>query len=347
MFDNFLILIILAVAMYVSYWGVGRMSIWATNRGILDIPGERSSHMVATPIGGGAIIVLVTTVGYAITRLLMPNWNIPSIQYYLIASMVIALIGWLDDLYAVPAIWRFSVQSAMAIVIMLAVGVYDNIGVPGHEPVNLGWLGYPLTFLWIVGLVNAYNFMDGIDGNAGGIGAVAGIVWAMISLYFSQPSLLILSLLIAASCLGFLGHNWQPASIFMGDSGSTFLGFTFAVLPLLMLNVSDDINIPVAATLVAAPWIWDATYTFLRRLWRREPAFTAHRTYLYQRLASSGYPHRVGAILYIFLSLLTGLSALFYLVATEGWSFFWLALTLLLLIVQLVIVLVSELRQKI
>ena len=109
MFDNFLILIILAVAMYVSYWGVGRMSIWATNRGILDIPGERSSHMVATPIGGGAIIVLVTTVGYAITRLLMPNWNIPSIQYYLIASMVIALIGWLDDLYAVPAIWRFSV----------------------------------------------------------------------------------------------------------------------------------------------------------------------------------------------------------------------------------------------
>ena len=196
MFDNFLILIILAVAMYVSYWGVGRMSIWATNRGILDVPGERSSHMVATPIGGGAIIVLVTTVGYAITRLLMPNWNIPSIQYYLIASMVIALIGWLDDLYAVPAIWRFSVQSAMAIVIMLAVGVYDNIGVPGHEPVNLGWLGYPLTFLWIVGLVNAYNFMDGIDGNAGGIGAVAGIVWAMISLYFSQPSLLILSLLI-------------------------------------------------------------------------------------------------------------------------------------------------------
>ena len=347
MFHNFLIAIILALAMFVSYWGVGRMCIWATNHGILDIPGERSSHMVATPIGGGAIIVLVTIVGFSITGLLMPHWVMPNIQYYLIASVVIALIGWLDDLYSLAAIWRFGVQSSMALVVMLSVGVYDNIGIPGGEYISLGWIGYPLTFLWIVGLVNAYNFMDGIDGNAGGIGAVAGIVWAMISLYFSQPSLLILSLLIAASCLGFLGHNWQPASIFMGDSGSTFLGFTFAVLPLLMLNVSDDINIPVAATLVAAPWIWDATYTFLRRLWRREPAFTAHRTYLYQRLASSGYPHRVGAILYIFLSLLTGLSALFYLVATEGWSFFWLALTLLLLIVQLVIVLVSELRQKI
>ncbi|MDP6583120.1 MAG: adenylate/guanylate cyclase domain-containing protein, partial [Anaerolineales bacterium] len=226
------------------------------------------------------------------------------------------------------SIWRFGVQSVMALVIMLGVGVYDNISIPGGDYISLGWLGYPLTFLWIVGLVNAYNFMDGIDGNAGGIGAVAGIVWAMISLYLNQPYLLILSLLISVSCAGFLGHNWQPASIFMGDSGSTFLGFTFAVLPLLMLKVSGDMNIPVAATLVVAPWIWDATYTFLRRLWRREPAFTAHRTYLYQRLATSGYPHRSGALLYIALSLLTGLGAFLYIVVSGRWS-----LVLLLLVV--------------
>jgi len=346
MFHNFLIAIILALAMYVSYWGVGRMCIWATNRGIMDIPSERSSHMVATPIGGGAIIVLVTIVGFSIAGLLMPHWVIPGIQYYLIASVVIALIGWLDDLYAVAATWRFGVQSVMALVIILAVGVYDNISIPGGDYISLGWLGYPLTFLWIVGLVNAYNFMDGIDGNAGGIGAVAGIVWAMIALYLNQPYLLILSLLISVSCVGFLGHNWQPASIFMGDSGSTFLGFTFAVLPLLMLKVSGDMNIPVAATLVVAPWIWDATYTFLRRLWRREPAFTAHRTYLYQRLATSGYTHRLGALLYIALSLLTGLGALFYIVVSGRWSIVFLLLVLFVLIGQLVIVFVSEYRQK-
>ena len=111
MFHNFLIAIILALAMFVSYWGVGRMCIWATNHGILDIPGERSSHMVATPIGGGAIIVLVTIVGFSITGLLIPHWVMPNIQYYLIASVVIALIGWLDDLYSLAAIWRFGVQS--------------------------------------------------------------------------------------------------------------------------------------------------------------------------------------------------------------------------------------------
>ena len=345
MFHNFLIAIILALAMFVSYWGVGRMCIWATNHGILDIPGERSSHMVATPIGGGAIIVLVTIVGFSITGLLIPHWVMPNIQYYLIASVVIALIGWLDDLYSLAAIWRFGVQSSMALVVMLSVGVYDNIGIPGGEYISLGWIGYPLTFLWIVGLVNAYNFMDGIDGNAGGIGAVAGIIWAIIAFYFNQPYLLTLSLLISVSCTGFLGHNWQPAKIFMGDSGSTFLGFTFAVLPLLMLKVTGNMNIPVAATLVVAPWIWDATYTFLRRLWRREPAFTAHRTYLYQRLSSSGYPHRVGALLYIVLSILTGFCAFLYLVVTQWWGLFLLVLVLFLLITQLMIVLVSEFRQ--
>ena len=186
MFHNFLIAIILALAMYVSYWGVGRMCIWATNRGIMDIPSERSSHMVATPIGGGAIIVLVTIVGFSIAGLLMPHWVIPGIQYYLIASVVIALIGWLDDLYAVAAIWRFGVQSVMALVIILAVGVYDNISIPGGDYISLGWLGYPLTFLWIVGLVNAYNFMDGIDGNAGVIVYVFVSVLSMIFLYLNQ-----------------------------------------------------------------------------------------------------------------------------------------------------------------
>ena len=114
----------------------------------------------------------------------------------------------------------------------------------------------------------------------------------------------------------------------MGDSGSTFLGFTFAVLPLLMLKVTGNMNIPVAATLVVAPCIWDATYTFLRRLWRREPAFTAHRTYLYQRLSSSGYPHRVGALLYIVLSILTGFCAFLYVVVTQWWGLFLLVLVL-------------------
>ena len=155
-----------------------------------------------------------------------------------------------------------------------------------------------------------------------------------------------LSMLISVSCIGFLFYNWQPASIFMGDSGSTFSGFTFAVLPLLMSKISGEVSIPIVAVLVIAPCIWDATYTFLRRLWLREPAFTAHRTYLYQRLASSGYPHRLGATIYIVLSLLTGSCGLLYLVVSGIWKLLILVFVSLLLVAQLVIVRISEYRQK-
>lgn len=346
MSDNFLAGIILSIALLASYWGVGRISLWATRHEILDIPGERSSHVVATPIGGGAIIVLVTVIGMMVAGILMPHWVIPGITPYIFGSIVIALIGWMDDLHSVAAIWRFGVQAIVTLVIMSWVGVYSGIGIPGSEYISLGWLAYPLTFLWIVGLVNAYNFMDGIDGNAGGIGVAAGITWALIAFYLNEPYLVMLSMLISVSCIGFLGHNWQPASIFMGDSGSTFLGFTFAVLPLLMSKVSSEVSIPVVAVLVLAPCIWDATYTFLRRLWRREPAFTAHRTYLYQRLASSGYPHRLSASIYIVLSLLTGFCGLLYLVVSGMWKLLFLVLVSLLLVAQLVIVRTSEYRQK-
>ena len=95
---------------------------------------------------------------------------------------------------------------------------------------SLGRLGLIITFLWIVGLTNAYNFMDGIDGIAGGQAVVAGLGWAGLGYLTDQPLIGLLGLLLAASSLGFLGHNWPPARIFMGDVGSAFLGFTFAVL---------------------------------------------------------------------------------------------------------------------
>lgn len=346
MSENLLAGIILSIALFASYWGVGKIILWATKNEILDIPGERSSHVVATPIGGGAIIVLVTLVGMMVVSMLMPHWVIPGITSYIIGSILIAVIGWMDDLYSIAAIWRFGVQAIVAIAIMSWVGVYSGIAIPGSDYISLGWLAYPLTFIWIVGLINAYNFMDGIDGNAGGIGVVTGIIWALIASYLNKPYLVMLSMLISVSCIGFLFYNWQPASIFMGDSGSTFLGFTFAVLPLLMSKISSEVSIPVVAVLVLAPCIWDATYTFLRRLWLREPAFTAHRTYLYQRLASSGYPHRLGASIYIVLSLLTGLCGLLYLVVSGMWKLLILVFVSLLLVAQLVIVRISEYRQK-
>lgn len=333
-----LLAILTVSALLGSYFGVGRLAHWAAERGPLAIPGERSSHQVATPTGGGACIVVVTLAGVACIWLLRPDWSVPGLAIYLIAAALVAILGWLDDLHALSAIMRFAVQAAAALSVMLLVGAFERMEFFGFGEINLGWLGYPLTFLWIVGLLNAYNFMDGIDGNAGGIGAVAGAMWALVAWHLHEPLLAVLGVLLSAACLGFLGHNWQPARIFMGDVGSTFLGFTFAVLPILALQRSADARLPVVGALLVAPCIWDAAYTFLGRLLRGEPAFQAHRKYLYQRLASSGYPHWAGAGFYLLLTLATALCGWLYLTAGGRWGWNLLVLLVFIFVTQVAVV---------
>lgn len=315
---------------------------WAHARDLLAIPDERSSHLVATPTGGGLVIAFITMAGVTSVMLLHQAWIMPGLVAYLVAVLLIASVGWLDDLYTLPATLRFGVQAAAAVAIMLSVDVIQYIVLPGDILLSLGWFGYPLTFLWIVGLTNAYNFMDGIDGNAGGIGAVAGWMWTLVALQIGEPILAFLGGFLSVSCLGFLKHNWQPARIFMGDVGSTFLGFTFSVLPLLALQSSGDERFPLVGALIVAPCIWDAAYTFIGRIVRQEPVFEAHRTYLYQRLATLGYPHWAGACFYTALTLALGMCGLLYLSDSEilGWEIIGVASTLLVL--QVAVVQISE-----
>jgi UDP-N-acetylmuramyl pentapeptide phosphotransferase/UDP-N-acetylglucosamine-1-phosphate transferase len=339
-----LLVVITVAALLVSFLGVGKMRGWAAERGLLAVPEERSSHRVATPTGSGAVIAVVTITGVVCVWLLRPDWSLPGLLVFLVAASLVAVVGWLDDMHTLPAGLRFGVQAVAALAIILRVGAFERIALFGFGNFPLGWFGYPLTFLWVVGLINAFNFMDGIDGNAGGIGAAAGAMWALVAWRLGQPLLAVLGLLLHAACLGFLGHNWQPARIFMGDVGSTFLGLTFAAMPLLALQRSGDVRLSVVGALLLAPCIWDAAYTFIVRIFRGEPPFQAHRTYLYQRLAGSGYPHRVVAGLYVLLTLATGLCGLLYLEADTRWGNALLALVVLLLVVQVVAVHLVERR---
>src|SRR6185436_11775719 len=131
------------------------------------------------------------------------------------------------------------------------------------------FLGFTITFFWIVGLTNAYNFMDGIDGIAGGQALVAGIGWTAIGWLDGQSHIVVFGLLLAATNLGFLFHNWSPARIFMGDVGSAFLGYSFAVLPLMLSSQSTGrtgFKLALAAILPVWPFVFDSTFTILRRL---------------------------------------------------------------------------------
>jgi UDP-N-acetylmuramyl pentapeptide phosphotransferase/UDP-N-acetylglucosamine-1-phosphate transferase len=283
-----------------SYGGVTALRLWAERRQILDVPNERSSHSRPTPRGGGLVIVILSTLGLAVAWLLSPIWHPAALLAYLAAAWLIAGVSWLDDLRSLPNRVRFAAHSLGAILAILAFGAWRVVSIPLIGPLDLGVLGLFITFIWIAGLTNAYNFMDGIDGIAGGQAVVAGLGWAFLGWRDNQPLVAALGLLLAATSLGFLGHNWPPARIFMGDVGSAFLGYTFAVLP--VIAAQHNPRLAVAGVLLVWPFVFDAAFTFLRRLRHHENVFAAHRSHLYQRLVIAGHSHRTVTRLYIGLA---------------------------------------------
>lgn len=270
---------------------------------LLDIPNERSSHFYPVPRGGGLAIVVVTLTGtwiaFPFVHSVLSVWQL---LVFTIGALLIAGVSWLDDLRSLSTRVRFMVHLAGAVLAILTFGAWKEIVIPGMGSSSLGWLGWPLTLLWIVGLTNAYNFMDGIDGIAGGQAVVAGLGWAIIGIIGSNPLLCIVGILLAFSSLGFLGHNWPPARIFMGDVGSAFLGYSFAVLP--VIAASADPRFVITGVLLVWPFVFDTVFTFSRRLVKRENVFAAHRSHLYQRFVISGLTHQTVALLYVALALI-------------------------------------------
>ena len=285
-----------------SYLGVYWVRRYAQARNVLDHPNQRSSHTVPTPRGGGLIIVvLVLLTGLWASS--QTGWNRSLI--FLLGGAVIAWLGWRDDLYSLSPRLRFGVQSMVAMLSIFGLGYFKIVTIPMLGDLPLGVIGIAITFLWIIGLTNAYNFMDGIDGMAGGVALSAGVGWMWLASHMSTPLVLWIALAISAGSLGFLGHNWSPAKVFMGDVGSTFLGYSFAVLPLISSDQSGDALL--IGTLLMWTIIMDAGVTFIGRLFKRENVFAPHRSHLYQRLVIAGYKHETVSVLYIVLTLLAGL----------------------------------------
>ena len=231
------------------------------------------------------------------------GWNRSLI--YIAGGAIIAWLGWRDDLHSLSPRLRFIVQGTVAAISIWGLGYFKAVTIPMLGELQLGLIGIALTFFWIIGLTNAYNFMDGIDGMAGGVALSAGIGWMWLASNTQNAFVFWVALAVAASSLGFLGHNWSPAKIFMGDVGSTFLGYSFAVLPLLSSDQGGDALL--LGTLLMWTIIMDAGVTFIGRLFKRENVFAAHRSHLYQRLVIAGYKHETVSALYIVLTLLAGL----------------------------------------
>jgi Fuc2NAc and GlcNAc transferase len=277
------------------------LTTWAHRNNLLDIPNDRSSHVVATPRIGGVAMLASVLAGVAVFETFGPGLGHQA-RVVLAGAMAVAVLGVLDDFWQLSAPPRLLVQTAVAAVIVSAVG-----------PAQILWVGSDtfaascLTVFWIVGLTNAYNFMDGIDGIAGAQALVAGVSWTAVALVAGSPEIAALGLILAGASGGFLLHNWHPAKVFMGDGGSGFLGFLFASLPLL--TPRDHASFLWYSVLLVWPFLFDTGFTVLRRIRRSENLLSPHRSHLYQRLVLTGRSHAYVTLVYAGLALLGTVAA--------------------------------------
>jgi len=285
---------------------------WSEAREIVDVPNERSSHERPTPVGAGLVIVALTLFSLAAWEIAHGNgfrlWPV------FLASIAIAGVSWLDDLKHIPAPVRLAVHFLAASLIVWQVGAFDEIGIAGRLTLDTGKAGIALTILWIVWLTNAYNFMDGIDGLAGLQSVVAGAGWALLAAFFGFETILIVALLLMASSLGFLVHNWPPARVFMGDVGSAFLGFMFAVVPILAIDSAGSDSLKVRLPIIGLAIVWlfvaDTIFTLGKRIIEGDKIWSAHRKHFYQRLVRAGLSHLRVTVFYGILMTIVILAAL-------------------------------------
>lgn len=296
-----------ALALFCTWRFVFSIRHWAIRRQILAIPNERSSHTLPTPSGGGLAITAISLAGWFCYSLLHQTVTTAQLAI-LVGGILIALISWLDDLYTMPTLVRLGIHSLAGLIAIGGIGWWRALQLPMLPLLHLGWFGPLLTLFWIVSLTNAYNFMDGIDGIAGSQAVVAGLGWVILGWLSQQPLVMSLGLLVAATSFGFLQHNWSPARIFMGDVGSAFLGYTFATLTILASQTNS--SLVLAGFLLLWPFVFDTTFTLIRRWRNGENIFAAHRSHLYQRLVIAGYSHRTVTTLYLALALVGSLLAL-------------------------------------
>lgn len=280
----------LVVAAVASWVLTGLLRRYALKRNVLDIPNERSSHTLPTPRGGGVSFVLIFIAFAAFSYVWMPTF-LPgqNLWLFLVAALIVALTGFIDDHRPLPARYRLIGHFAGALLVLWATNGLPPI-VFGNTTINVGAWGWVPGALYLVWLLNLYNFMDGIDGLASIEALCIAGGGALLYALLGHTHFLWLPLLLSACVLGFLIWNFPPAKIFMGDAGSGFLGITLGALSLQAGHV--DPSLFYSWIILAGVFITDATLALFRRLMRGDKVYQAHRSHAYQHAARKLKSHK-------------------------------------------------------
>lgn len=279
-------------------------------KGWVDLPNARKIHKVPMPRVGGLGILLGITVGVILTGFLEHrSWPF----LFLIPAVLISLMGFVDDVKDISFKIKFAVQILAAILAIALIGVnIPYITNPlTHSKIEFGIFGPVIAVIWIVGITNAINLSDGLDGLAAGLSAIAALALAFTSARVNTTTAYI-ALAVFASSVAFLRYNFHPAKTFMGDTGSQLLGFTLAVISIKGSSLSaSTLSLAIPILALGIP-ILDTIYAFIRRMIKKENPFLPDKMHIHHQLLNIGFSH-VGTVLFMYaISIVLAVTAMFF-----------------------------------
>lgn len=283
---------------------------FAKYMGKMDHPDPRKVHKIPIPRLGGIAIFLGFLLALLVIELLQPGFFTSSSSWYGIiagASMMF-LLGVADDLKPLPAKFKFVAQIIIAsIAYYLGVKMLVLSNPFGDMWILPTWVSAAMTVFWLVGITNTINLIDGLDGLAAGVSVIAGITLSVLAIQTGHVFAAVIILTLVGGAIGFLRYNFNPAKIFMGDSGSLFLGFTLAAISVSsVLKLATTVTLITPLLILGVP-IFDTAFAIVRRAINRKPIFQPDKGHLHHRLLGLGLSQRrTVVIIYSFSTLLAG-----------------------------------------
>lgn len=303
----------LALAFFIALLGTPLVRNFALRIKAVDRPEARKVHNSLMPRLGGLAICLGFWASMLLTQELTREiWGI------LAGGLAIVLVGMWDDIRGVSPKVKLLVQILAALIVLQGGIKVEFLTNPFGDVIVLDYFSYPLTVLWIIGITNAVNLIDGLDGLAAGVSAIAAITLGVVSLLEGQGGAALPAFILAAAIFGFLRYNIHPARIFMGDTGSLFLGFNLATLAIVGLTKSTAvISIFLPVVILGIP-IFDTLSAILRRFINGKPIFSADKEHIHHRLLELGLSHGKTVFIIYCISGLLGVSAVLMALVSTG-----------------------------
>lgn len=274
----------------------------------IDYPKSRGLNKEPMPRMGGLAIFLGFILTIFVLLFFVDELHTKQFYGFILGGFIIVVLGVFDDIYELSAKVKFVFQVLVAFIVVSSGTRIDVIMWPFWE--YLKPFSSIITMIWIIGLINAVNLIDGVDGLAAGVSAIASLCLMVLCLISGSSLAVILTTILAGSCLGFLPRNFSPAEIYMGDTGATFLGYVLAVTSCIGVYKSYAVLSIVISILAIALPILDTLFAMIRRALNGKPLMSADRGHLHHRLIDSGYSHKQAVMILYALSLFSAIIAI-------------------------------------